>query len=138
MTGARARNMRSRATRGPVEQGGEAGVVALQVGTQGLQDNVFVHRAAPRAPARVRACRRTPPRPQVCSYRSRVGRRMEPGPATRVRCGAASWVSAWSAGGGPRAPDDKRADGEQVDRRGTEALQGVARVVDHRPPGGVE
>src|SRR3712207_1136929 len=43
-----------------------------------------------------------------------------------------------SARGGPRTPDDERADGQQVDRRGAEALQRIAGVVDHRAPGGVQ
>ena len=37
-----------------------------------------------------------------------------------------------------RSPHHERADRQQVDRRRAEALERVARVVDHRPPGGVE
>ena len=36
------------------------------------------------------------------------------------------------------APDEERADGQCVHRGGAETLQRVARIVDHRPPGGVE
>ena len=36
------------------------------------------------------------------------------------------------------SPDDERADGQQVDGRRTEALQGISRVVHHRAAGGVE
>src|SRR4051794_28123275 len=43
-----------------------------------------------------------------------------------------------SARGRARPTDDERADREQVDGGGAEALQRVARVVDHRAPGGVQ
>src|SRR3569833_1439521 len=60
-------------------------------------------------------------------------------PTTGVRTPAVERFSAfWSACGRLRPADGDRADGEQVDRCRAEALEGVARVVDHGPAGGVQ
>src|SRR4051794_29142211 len=50
-----------------------------------------------------------------------------------AQSGSAQPIRVGSAGGGARPPDDEGADRQQVDRRRPEALEGVPRVVDHRP-----
>ena len=101
--------------------------------------------ARQRRPARRPAGRRRPrpPRARAGAGRQRVQQRRAgsagraSAPPRRTAVGAATRPPPPSRRA-TAAPDHERADGQQVDGRGAEALQGVPGVVHHGPAGGVE